>query len=165
VRCIYAHYTKLLLTPISERPIKEQQTAIVQAFDRERARANTPPSPALLKQIKVTRRELVANKTRERERERRGEVTARTLLRRRKGPPAHVLATMTPEQRRLDAAARSVSEVGFAGLAKRKLGHGVKSDSAWMAESGKEKDRERLDLMARAIESENARRRQASGTD
>jgi hypothetical protein len=44
------------------------------AFQRDAARAMRPTPPDLLRQLRATRREKIANKTREREREARGEV-------------------------------------------------------------------------------------------
>lgn len=148
------------LTLHTERPIKDHQRELDEAFQRDTARLQTPFSSELLATIRAARRERVANKTRELARERKGEVIARTLQRRRGGPPAPVLSTMTPEQIRLDKAARSVSEVGFAGLAKKKLGFRLKNKDGWRAEDGKEKNREWLDRMARSIEKENVRRRE-----
>ena len=143
----------------TERPIKHHLRELDEAFQRDTARLQTPFSPELLATIRAARRERVANKTRELARERKGEVIARTFQRRRGGPPASVLATMTPEQIRLDRAARSVSEVGLAGLAKKRLGFKLKNEDGWRAEDGKEKNREWLDRMAKNIEEENARRR------
>jgi hypothetical protein len=111
--------------------------------------------------IKQARREKIANKTRELERERRGEVIARTIKRRNKGPPAHVLSRMSDEERRLDKIARSsVSEVGYVGLVKRRLGFKLRDPERWKAEGGWEADKQKVDEMMRGVERENERRRQ-----
>ena len=61
-------------------------------------------------------------------------MTKWTEKRARKGPPAHVLAEMTPEQRHDDRVARSsVSETGYVGMVKRKLGWKMKGEK-WKKE-------------------------------
>lgn len=117
-----------------------------------------PFPPALLEQIKSARRARIENKTRERERERRGEVTNRLLKQIRQRPPAHRLALMSPRQRRMDAIARGVSEVGYVGQVKRALGFKLREPDAWKAEMGKPENRETLDRLAKEVEEENARR-------
>jgi len=128
-------------------------------FKRDEARAVTPYSPEMLAMIKEARREKVRNKTRERERERRGVVTPNALRRRRQGPPAHVLAMMTEKQRHLDKVSRSVSEVGYVAQVKRALGFSMRDPKAWKEEIGRPEDRKRLDQMLAAVEAENERRR------
>lgn len=59
-------------------------------------RAATPIPPALLEQIKQAKKEKIANKTREREKERSGLILPVTIRRALQGPPAHVLSRMTP---------------------------------------------------------------------
>ena len=81
--------------------------------------------------MKEARREKIRNKTRERERERRGEVFKAVRERQAKGPPAHVLARMSPERRRLDKVVRSLSEVGYVAMVKKKLGFRLKDDETW----------------------------------
>jgi hypothetical protein len=112
---------QILLTPIV-RPIREQQLAIQQTFNLEIKRLLSPYPPPLIDALKRARRDKVENKIRERERERRGEILAITQRRRRKGPPAHVLVNMTPEQRKMDKIARSPSNAGYVRLVKKKLG-------------------------------------------
>ncbi|GBE83106.1 hypothetical protein SCP_0501530 [Sparassis crispa] len=135
------------------------------AFERDDARAATPYPPEMLERIKEARREKIRNKTRELERERRGVVTKRAMERRRRGPPAHVLANMTPEQRRKDAIARSLSQVGYIAQVKRELGMKFKNPDAWKVEVGSSNDQERLDEAERQIGAENERRRQHSESE
>jgi hypothetical protein len=116
-------------------------------------------TPEMLAAIKRARHEKVINKTRERERERRGEVLRQTIRRRNKGPPAHVLARMTPEEKHMDKVVRNVSEVGYVGQVKRRLGFRLKDPDGWKLEIGKVEDKERLDAMMSMVERENERRR------
>lgn len=143
-----------------DRPITSRIHEILQTFKRDDARARMPYPPQMLAAIKAARREKVENKTRELERERRGAVLKRTLLRRRKGPPAHVLATMSAQERHMDKVSRSVSEVGYVGQVKRALGFRLRNPEAWKAEIGRPEEKERLDRMMHEISAENRRRRQ-----
>ena len=99
----------------------------------------------------------IRNKTREKERERRGEILKSTLRRQRKGPPAHILAKMSPERRRMDKVARSLSEVGYVALVKRRLGMRLKDPDAGL-ELGEEKNRPLLTLAAGMLNEENRKR-------
>ncbi|KAI0631917.1 hypothetical protein C8Q77DRAFT_1218511 [Trametes polyzona] len=140
-------------------PINDDLKELGKSFEREKKRARTPYPPELLEQIKAARRAKVENKTRERERERRGEMTKRLLRQMRQTPPAHRLALMSPRERRLDAIARGASEVGYVGQVKRELGFKLRDPDAWEVELGRPENREMLDRMAQEIEEENARRR------
>ncbi|OBZ68991.1 hypothetical protein A0H81_11151 [Grifola frondosa] len=113
-----------------EEFINKQMYDIRQTFERDAARATTPYSPEMLEMIKAARREKIANKTRERERERRGQVFRKTLKRQRQGPPAHVLAIMTERQKHMDKVSRGVSEVGYVGQVKRALGFKLRNPDA-----------------------------------
>ena len=88
----------------------------------------------------------------------RGEVTARTLRRKRGAPPPHVLARMTDEQKALDKVARGVSNVGYTGMVKHRLGAKSKEES-WNVEDGGAEEQARLDELERSVMAENARRR------
>src|SRR6266852_1343784 len=93
-------------------PLKSCLAEIQAGFDRDTARAARPTPPDLLAQLKAARREKVANKTRERERQMRGEVLSATRRQSRLGFPAHVLARWDPEVRKAKLIARrSVGEV------------------------------------------------------
>ena len=143
----------------TERPLMQAQKGIYDTFRRDTERASTPYAPAMLAAIKQARREKIANKTRERERERRGEILRRTVLRRNKGPPAHVLRRMTEEERKMDKVVRSVSEVGYVGQVKRKLGFKLRDPELWKREIGDVGDKPRLDRMMQGVRAENERRR------
>ena len=133
--------------------------SLSKSFDRERARQVSPFPPEMLAAIKEARREKIRNKTRERERWRRGEVTNRLRKLMNQGPPPHVLSRMTAEQRRMDKIARSPSEVGYVAQVKRQLGHKLRDDETWRVELGRQENQESLDRMEEEIEGENARRR------
>jgi hypothetical protein len=109
-----------------------------------------------LAQLKAARREKVANKTREHERQRRGEVLLATRRRSRLGFPAHVLARWDPEVRKAKLIARrSVGEVGYVGQVKRALGYRIPPE-------GDEVDglaREKLDLLDEELRRTNRSRR------
>ncbi len=146
---------------VTERIIKQHMYDLRKTFTQDEARRRTPFPPELLAQIKAARRERVENKTREYQREARGEVIRRTILRRKQGPPAHVLAKMTPQERHLDRVSRSsVSEVGYVGMVKRKLGWKLRNPEAWKAEHGQEEDWPTLDAIEEEIRRKN-RKRQA----
>ena len=135
------------------------------SFDREKKRLALPYPPEMLAEIKEARREKVRNKTREREREARGERTARLSRALRQRPPPHVLCRMDVRARRLDAVARGASEVGYVAQAKMALGYRLRDPEAWKVELGAPEEQERLDREAKEIDEENARRRAAAAQD
>lgn len=106
------------------------------SYSLDEARARTSYSRELLDMVKEARREKIRNKTRERERERRGEILHSTIRRMNKGPPAHVLSKMSPEQRRKDRISRGSSEAGYAGRVKREAGMKLRDDLSWRRENG-----------------------------
>ncbi|KAJ8468891.1 hypothetical protein ONZ51_g9350 [Trametes cubensis] len=115
-------------------PLIDELRAIGHGFHIERVRSSMPYPPEMLEQIRAARREKIANKTRERERERRGEMTNRLLKRMRQRPPAHRLSQMSPKARRMDIIARG-------------------------GQRGRPENKETLDQLAEEIEEENRRRR------
>ena len=124
---------------------------------REQERAKRAFSPELLEAIFQARRTKIRNKTREKERERQGEILKSTLRRQRKGPPAHILAKMSPERRRMDKIARSLSEVGYVALVKRRLGMRLRDPEAGL-ELGEKKNRSLLNHASRMLKEENRKR-------
>jgi len=142
-------------------PLHNAYKEIMSALDRSAERARLPYPPQLLEAIKKARYQKFVNKQREIQRERRGEVLNSTLRRRNKGPPAHVLQQMTPAERKADRVVRSVSEVGYVGMLKRRLGWRLKDPEAWKVEIGRPEDKERLDQMWKDVRQENIRRRNA----
>ncbi|KAJ7588051.1 hypothetical protein C8J56DRAFT_940790 [Mycena floridula] len=122
-------------TMIPENSIK----AIQQLFKQFARRASAPFPPALLDQVKQARREKIANKTKERTRERRGEILPVTLKRARQRPTAHVLSLMTEQQKKEDELMRqNVTEVGYLGVLKARHGWKVHQGRSWGLEAKKE---------------------------
>ncbi|KAK2462369.1 hypothetical protein APHAL10511_005675 [Amanita phalloides] len=145
------------------KPVRSAMADITEANGRARQRSQIPVPLWLKEAVRNARRERVANKTRQLERERRGEVLPRTIKRRLTGPPAHILAKMTAKQRKMDKVARSVSEVGYVAMVKRKLGFKLRDPDAWRVEAGCTSGEvgERLRKMAEEVRVENERRRGA----
>ncbi|KAF8578492.1 hypothetical protein K439DRAFT_1528793 [Ramaria rubella] len=140
-------------------PIDQLLDSIVTSYSLDEARARTPYSPALIQMAKQARREKIRNKTHERERERGGAILRSTILRMRKGPPAHVLSKMTPAQRERDRILRGPSEAGYTGMIKRAAGVKLKNDRYWRLEDGEPHMRAELDRVEREIRESQARRR------
>jgi hypothetical protein len=137
-------------------PIDSRLAQLQASFARDTARAAREPPPELLQQLRTARREKVANKTRERRREARGEVLMATRRRARLGFPAHVLARWEPAVRRENLIARrSVGVVGYVGMVKRKLGYGVPPEEDQVDDA----TRERLDLLTEDVRRINQSRR------
>ncbi|KAG7444273.1 uncharacterized protein BT62DRAFT_900050 [Guyanagaster necrorhizus] len=147
-------------------------------FDRMLARANGTVPQQLFERVIQARRNKIANKTRERERERKGEVLMATLRRSRKGPPANVLARMTPQQRKDDRVSRGgIGEIGYLGKVKARIGWRLSRKDEetrttedgrteiWSIEDGAWIDVEtekKLQGIAEELEQENERRRRNS---
>ncbi|KAF7977210.1 hypothetical protein HWV62_4473 [Athelia sp. TMB] len=140
-------------------PLQEKYSEIMRTYQLDEERLRSPYPPKLLADIKQARRERHANKTRELERERRGETTARMIRRRRQGPPAAILSAMSEEERKMDKVARSVSEVGYVAQVKRRLGHKLRNPEAWKRENGAPEARTDLHESLERIRDENERRR------
>ena len=116
--------------------------------------------PELVEQIERARKEKTWNKQHEFQREMRGEVVNKTVRRRNKQPPGHIYDQMSPQRRHWDQVSRSsVSEVGYVGWVKRKLGFRLRDPDAWKVEIGKDEDQPRLDAAELEIRKENIRRR------
>jgi len=140
---------------------------------RDISRAQKVFSPKLLEQIRAARREKPLNKMRERLRLLRGEVlpatkarSAVTRMKRRshvKGPPAHVLARMTPEQKRLDRVMREPSEGGYSGMVKRCLGIRLRvGDEFLESENGMAENQPWLNAMETRIHDANLQQRRSA---
>jgi len=151
-------FKKILIKfSLQAEPLKCCLEEIAEKEKKELERASTPFRPEMVEAIFEARREKIRNKTREKERERRGELTLSGIRRQRKGPPAHVLARMSPERRRMDKVARSLSEVGYVALVKRRLGRKLKDPEAGL-ELGEKENRELLDKARDMVRRENKRR-------
>lgn len=146
-----------------EKYINARLRTIYKSFSLDKERLMTPRSPELLEIVRKARQRKGENKRRERLREERGEVLPITLRRARKRPPPHVLSKMTEEQKRFDVISRSsVSEVGYIGYVKKKLGFKLRDPDSWKVEDGDPKNREALDKLEAEIRAENERRRKAA---
>ncbi|KAJ7742699.1 hypothetical protein DFH07DRAFT_750204 [Mycena maculata] len=129
-------------------PLYDALTDLATLLDRDVARSQMPISPELKELTRAARREKIANKTRERMRERRGEILPRTLERARQGPPAHVLVKMTPAQRHADRIVRRVGEVGYVGMIKRRMGMKLRDGGRGLArENGRDLEGEQLERL------------------
>jgi hypothetical protein len=111
----------------------------------------------MIDMVKQARRRKVENKTRERQREKRGEILTKTLKRMQKRPPPHVAVKMTAEQLRDDAIMREASHGGYSGRVKARL-VGKEWDEA-TEEGGWTTEQDRL---IEEVRTENERRREAS---
>jgi hypothetical protein len=111
----------------------------------------------MIDMVKQARRRKIENKTRERQRERRGEILTKTLKKMRKRPPPHFLIKMSAEQLRDDAIMREVSQGGYSGQVKARL-LGKEWDEA-AEEGGWTMDQDKL---IDEIRAKNERRREAS---
>ena len=140
-----------------EQPVLQSLQDITKFNSLDFARASAPYRPELVAAVLEARRRKIRNKTREKDRERRGEVLKSTLKRQRKGPPAHILAKMSPERREMDKVSRSLSEVGYVALVKRRLGFKLKDPEAGF-ELGEKENRPLLDGATAFIRAENRRR-------
>ena len=145
------------LTPCLEQPILQSLQNITESNSLDYARASAPYRPELVAAVLEARRRKIRNKTREKDRERRGEVLKSTPKRQRKGPPAHILAQMSPERREMDKVSRSLSEVGYVALVKRRLGFKLNDPEAGF-ELGEKENRPLLDQATAFIRAENRRR-------
>ena len=144
-RCFSEPHLAAWCAPLTSR-LEQLQTS----FELDARRAARPPPAELLLQLRAARREKIANKTRERAREARGEVLMATRRRARLGFPAHVLARWTPAVRKAKLLARRcVGEVGYVGIVKRALGYGVRSLEE--EDQVDEATRERLDRLTEEV--------------
>lgn len=105
-----------------------------QAYGRGIERLRAPISPELYKTLADARRYKLQNKTREKENERRGVYSRRTLQRMRRQPPTFVLERMSKKSREIDRALRAPGEGGYIGRIKRQQGVRMKDRDLWKRE-------------------------------
>lgn len=140
-------------------PIRDLLGDIETRHRRDVARLHLPYTPAFLDMVKQARRNKIENKTRERERERRGEILPITIRRMRQGPPPHLLAVMTPAEKERDRIMRLPSEAGYTGRVKRRAGMKLKDDVTWRLEEGGDPARlKELEEAYHALQEERAKR-------
>ena len=107
-----------------------------ECFQREEDRLHAPYTEELIKIVEDARREKHRNLTNEKIRERRGEMTNKWLKRRRSRPPSLMRYRMSEKDKMTWWVSKSVSEVGYIGMLKRKLGMKMKNPDAWKREHG-----------------------------
>lgn len=144
------------------QPLRDKLRIIRKANERDYDRLYSDYPPRLLLRGLEARRQKIQYKTRQYARERDGEVFPSTLARMRQGPPAHVLAKMTPEERRADRIMRSPSEAGYTAAVKIKMRRKLKDGETWGMEDGRMEEWERLERLEEEVRKENMRRRSAS---
>ncbi|OAX43758.1 hypothetical protein K503DRAFT_68041 [Rhizopogon vinicolor AM-OR11-026] len=144
-----------------DEPFVKRQAQLKECLMRDISRFRATLPNELVLQGKQARRDRVANKTAQKQRERSGEVTTATIRRRRSTPPAHIQELMTQKQLLVDRAIREVSEGGWSGAVKARVGVHMYTHEKWKAEGGWEDEemKKRLDNMERKIRAENERRR------
>ncbi|THV05366.1 hypothetical protein K435DRAFT_647156 [Dendrothele bispora CBS 962.96] len=150
-------------------PLSQARQQIFETSNGVLTRMMRPFPPDLIDQVREARKNKIANRTKELKRERRGEVTARTLKRRRKGLPAHVWTKLSEKDRKEELIVqRSVSEVGYVGMLKKERGWKLSEPKekvegkVWSIEEGRwigEEDDRALDKALGRIRRENERRR------
>ncbi|CAK5263030.1 unnamed protein product [Mycena citricolor] len=147
-------------------PLETLREEVQASLQRDYDRVKMPVTAELRDTLRSARRAKIANKTRERVRERAGEILPCTIRRARQGPPAHVLVHMTAAQRHADRVVRGVSEVGYVGMMKLKKGFKLRDDGKGIARENStdlEGERlERLKAMERAFAMETNKRQQKS---
>ncbi|KAI9509477.1 hypothetical protein F5148DRAFT_1282977 [Russula earlei] len=149
-------YFSQLYLPEWRAPVESCLEELQAAFERDAARATRSTPPSLLRQLKAARCEKIANKTRERERQMRGEVLSVTRYRSRLGFPAHVLALWSPKVRKANLVARcSAGKVGYVGQVKRALGYRISPEDDGVDNA----KRKRLDSLAESVQKSNQSRR------
>jgi hypothetical protein len=131
-----------------------------ESFAREDARFHAPYTDELINIVKAARREKHRNLTNEKIRERRGEMTSKWLKRRRSRPPSLIRYRLTEEERMTWWVSKCVSEVGYIGMLKRKLGIKMKNPDAWKREHGLPHAKEKTDRDLAVVERGNRRRQE-----
>ena len=138
--------------------LKAEIARIHESFEREEARLHAPYTDELIKIVEDARREKHRNLTNEKIRERRGEMTRKWLKRRRSRPPSLMRYRMTDKEKMTWWVSKSVSEVGYIGMLKRKLGIKMKNPDAWKREHGLPHMKEETDRDLAVVEMGNRRR-------
>jgi len=127
------------------KPMKLLIRDINRSFRLDLARSRTPYSKDMLAAIKGARRNKIINKTREKSLARKGYYTNRVVKQLNKGPPAHVLTTMSKKQLLIDRVSRWPGDNGFVGTVKAAKGMRLKHCHPWDVEAGMPDNRKALD--------------------
>ncbi|KAF9783208.1 hypothetical protein BJ322DRAFT_141431 [Thelephora terrestris] len=129
-----------------------------ETFQRDNARLHAPYTDELIQIVEAARREKHRNLTNEKIRERRGEMTRKWLKRRRSRPPSLMRYRMTEKEKMTWWVSKCVSEVGYIGMLKRKLGIKLKNPDAWKREHGLPHLKEKVDRDLAVVKMGNRRR-------
>jgi len=140
------------------RNLEAEMGRLHESFQREEARLHAPYTDELIKIVEDARREKHRNLTNEKIRERRGEMTRKWLKRRRSRPPSLMRYRMSEKEKMTWWVSKSVSEVGYIGMLKRKLGMKMKNPDAWKREHGLPHMKEKTDRNLTVVEMGNRRR-------
>jgi hypothetical protein len=129
------------------------------AYTLEESRRRSRPTKAMREAVLEARKEKIRNKTREKERARRGYWNSNTLRQMRQGPPAHIMVKMSPEKLHQDKVSRSPSQVGYVARVKRSMGMKLTRPPPWNPEAGKPDLRIELDQLENQIRKVNTGKR------
>jgi hypothetical protein len=113
----------------------------------------------MLQAVRAAKREKIRNKTREKDRARRGVWNTRTLKRMRQGPPAHIMVKLSAKNALRDKIIRSPSEVGYVAKMKRSMGMKLKHAPRWDPEAGSPELRNELDQIEKDLSRLNSDKR------
>jgi hypothetical protein len=117
----YLKFERVMIQPPDKRtetPLVSTLQSIQKSFALDQERATSLYSPEMIALVKAARTAKIVNKTRQRQRELRGEVTKRARKRLQKRPPPHRLEKMTEEEKLEDRVMREVSWGGYSGRIK-----------------------------------------------
>ncbi|KAG6380117.1 hypothetical protein JVT61DRAFT_8204 [Boletus reticuloceps] len=140
------------------QPLRDKLRIIQKANAKDYDRLYSDYSPKLLLSGVRARHQKTQYRARRHVRERAGEVFPSTLARIRQGPPAHVLAKMTPEERRSDKIVRSPSEAGYTASVKMKMRRKLKDGETWRMEDGREEEWVKFERLEEEVREVNMRR-------
>jgi len=119
--------------------------------------------------VQQARRVKIENKTREKEREHRGEVLKITLKRMRKGLPAALLDRFSPKRIEIERIKRLASEGGYTGRAKSEAGMKLKNPNLWkieeMGDPEKQEEFTKLEEEFKALQEERRARTEGRKID
>ena len=129
------------------------------SFKLENARRFTVPTRQMYQAVLEARKEKIRNKTRERDRARRGYYNTRTLKRMRQGLPAPVMLKLSPKAIHEDMVVRSPSQVGYVAKVKKSRGMKLTRPPPWDPEAGYPELREELGHLEKRLAKLNKSKR------
>jgi hypothetical protein len=127
------------------QPVQAELQETFDGFARDEARKRRPFPPEMLRQIRAAKRERIRNKRNELVREKAGERTLSARIRIRKSYPVGAMANWSEQRKReMLLVRRNISEVGYVGELKRKMGWKIR-ESEEMLEGERKKRVEKLE--------------------